>query len=338
MTPTESTASCNAVRILTHEEFAARTPQTPSPFYVKIDRHSNIPIDRQKETAIDRQTPAHIDRCAPLTYRVQMPKIDVARLNALMPQPKPSNNPPEATRGHHGAGFQRSGNQNRNFYGQRSNFNQSSQQQKPYNNYYISNNRGYGNSYYQKPPLPTQESKIEEMLDRVLEGQQRMTVVQTGEAVKRQAALTRGVGDDVTKRHVNATIYDDFWQVVKQEKLQERDFQVDISMSFGGSHWCRSTPDFEYRSTDFNHNRSTGSSEHRSMTPMESTASCNAVRILTHEEFAARNPHTPSPFYVKIDRHSNIPIDRQKETAIDRQTPAHIDRCAPLTYRVQMPR
>ncbi|KAF2591915.1 hypothetical protein F2Q70_00038506 [Brassica cretica] len=100
MTPMESTASCNAVRILTHEEFAARNPHTPSPFYVKIDRHSNIPIDRQKETAIDRQTPAHIDRCAPLTYRVQMPKIDVARLNALMPQPKPSNNPPEATRGH----------------------------------------------------------------------------------------------------------------------------------------------------------------------------------------------------------------------------------------------
>ena len=82
---------------------------------------------------------------------------------------------------------------------------------------------GYGNSYYQKPPPPTHENKIEEMLDRVLEGQQRMTVdfngkidsvytnlntkfetlsthmkkleiqvVQTGEVVKRQEALTRG--------------------------------------------------------------------------------------------------------------------------------------------------
>ena len=29
-----------------------------------------------------------------------MPKIDVARLNALMPQPKPSDNPPEDTSPH----------------------------------------------------------------------------------------------------------------------------------------------------------------------------------------------------------------------------------------------
>ncbi|KAF3602000.1 hypothetical protein F2Q69_00035390 [Brassica cretica] len=57
-------------------------------------------IDRQRETAIDRQPPAPIDRRAPLTYRVQMPKIDVACLNALRPQPKPSDNPPEATNIH----------------------------------------------------------------------------------------------------------------------------------------------------------------------------------------------------------------------------------------------
>ncbi|KAF2563020.1 hypothetical protein F2Q70_00017604 [Brassica cretica] len=76
-------------------------------------------------------------------------------------------------------------------------------------------------------------------------------------------------------------------------------------MSFGESYWCRSTPDFEHRLTDFNHNRSTGSPEHRSMKPTESTASCNAVRILTHEEFAARHPHPPSPVYVKIYRHSD---------------------------------
>ena len=34
----------------------------------------------------------------------------------------------------------------------------------------------YGNSSYQKPPPPTHESKIEAMLDRVLEGQQSMIV------------------------------------------------------------------------------------------------------------------------------------------------------------------
>ena len=128
---------------------------------------------------------------------------------------------------------------------------------------------GYGSSYYQKPPLPTQESKMEEMLDRVLEGKQRMTVefngkidsvytnlnpkvenlsthvkklemqvVQTGEIVKKQGALTRGVEDDVMKHHVNTIIGDDFWQVVMEEKLQEGDFEVESLMSFGGSHWC----------------------------------------------------------------------------------------------------
>ncbi|KAF2570943.1 hypothetical protein F2Q70_00004128 [Brassica cretica] len=59
---------------------------------------------------------------------------------------------------------------------------------------------------------------------------------------------------------------DDFWQVVKQEKLQERDFEVESSMSFSGSHWCRSTQNFEHRSTDFDQNQSTGYPEHRSVT------------------------------------------------------------------------
>ncbi|KAF2598303.1 hypothetical protein F2Q68_00009847 [Brassica cretica] len=66
-------------------------------------------------------------------------------------------------------------------------------------------------------------------------------------------------------------------------------------MSFGGSHWCRSTPTTEHRSTYTNQNRSTEVPEHRSTTPTESTASCNAVKILTHKEFAAKHPHPPSP-------------------------------------------
>ena len=88
------------------------------------------------------------------------------------------------------------------------------------------------------------------MLDRVLEGQHNLTVdfngkidsvynnlntkfetlstnvkklamqvVRTGEAVKRQEALAMGVRDDAMKHHVNAIIDDDFWQVVKKEKL-----------------------------------------------------------------------------------------------------------------------
>ncbi|KAF3568993.1 hypothetical protein DY000_02016072 [Brassica cretica] len=72
---------------MTHKEFAARHSHPPSPVYVNIDR--------QRETTDDRQPPAPIDRRTPLTYRVQLPKIDIARINALRPQPKPSANPPE---------------------------------------------------------------------------------------------------------------------------------------------------------------------------------------------------------------------------------------------------
>ncbi|KAF3580108.1 hypothetical protein DY000_02030834 [Brassica cretica] len=102
------------------------------------------------------------------------------------------------------------------------------------------------------------------------------------------------------KHHVNAIIEDDFWQVVKEEKLQEGDFEVESLMSFGASQWCRSTPDLELRSTYTNPNRSTGTPEHRSMKPTESAASCNAVKILTHEEFAAKHPHPPSPDKIRI--------------------------------------
>ncbi|KAF3527523.1 hypothetical protein DY000_02039713 [Brassica cretica] len=89
--------------------------------------------------------------------------------------------------------------------------------------------------------------------------------------------------------------------VVKEEKLQEGDFEVESLMSFGGSHWCRSTPSHEHRSTEVTQNQLISSPGHRSKTPTESTASCNAMRIITHEEFAAKHPHSPSPVYVKID-------------------------------------
>ncbi|KAF2571654.1 hypothetical protein F2Q70_00003136 [Brassica cretica] len=62
-----------------------------------------------------------------------------------------------------------------------------------------------------------------------------MQVVQTGDAVKRQEASTRRVRDDVMNHHVNAITEDDFWQVVKEEKLQEGDFEVESLMSIGGS-------------------------------------------------------------------------------------------------------
>ncbi|KAF2584864.1 hypothetical protein F2Q70_00035621 [Brassica cretica] len=125
-------------------------------------------------------------------------------------------------------GFKGNQGGNRKSYGNRSNFNQNSLYQKPYNNCYINN------------------------------------------------------------RNI-----DDFWQVVKEEKLQEGDFEEESLMSFGGSHWSRSIP--EHRSTYTNSNRSTGVLEHRSTTPTEPTVSCNAAKILTHKEFAAKHPHPPNP-------------------------------------------
>jgi len=150
--------------------------------------------------------------------------------------------------------------------------------------------------------------------------------VQTGDAIRRPEASTRGVGDDVMKQHVSAIIEDDFWQVVKEENQQEDDFEVESLISFDGSRWCRSTPATEHRSTYTNSNRSTGVPEHQSTTPTESTASCNAVKILAHEDFAAKNPHPPSPTMsesiamptaTSIDTHKLISIDNHHLLSID---------------------
>ena len=97
-----------------------------------------------------------------------------------------------------------------------------------------------------------QNSKFESLNNHVrkLETQ----VVQKGETVKRQEAFIQGKGDESLKHHVSAIIDDDFWQVVKEEKLQEGYFQVESSMSFGGSHWCRPMPLDEYRPMEIDEN------------------------------------------------------------------------------------
>ena len=89
-----------------------------------------------------------------------------------------------------------------------------------------------------------------------------MQAVQTRDTVKRQEALAREVGVEKAKHHVNAILDDDFWQVVKHEKLGEGDFEVESSMSFGGSHWCRPMSMDTHRSTDHDEDRSTDYSKH----------------------------------------------------------------------------
>ncbi|KAF2550486.1 hypothetical protein F2Q68_00035202 [Brassica cretica] len=103
----------------------------------------------------------------------------------------------------------------------------------------------------------------------------------------------KGKGDDSLKHHVNAIMDDDFMQVVKEEKLQEGDFQVENSMSFGGSHWCRSTPSFEHRLTEIDEHRST------------------SLNTIIH----------PNPFVSRsltsIDTRIQPPIDSNTQTTID---------------------
>ncbi|KAF3509960.1 hypothetical protein F2Q69_00006576 [Brassica cretica] len=146
----------------------------------------------------------------------------------------------------------------------------------------------------------------------------------------------RGLGIRVdTETPMGMDRGDDFWQVVKEEKLQKGDFDVESSMSFGGSHWCRPKPRDEHRSMVWEENRSASDIQHRST---ESVASCEMVKIMTHDEFAARHPHPPKPLHVDIDQQSEQVTDRHRDSTSDRQSTSVIDRRAPLCYRVQLPK
>ncbi|KAG5384370.1 hypothetical protein IGI04_035840 [Brassica rapa subsp. trilocularis] len=124
--------------------------------------------------------------------------------------------------------------------------------------------------------------------------------------------------------------------VVRNENLEEGDFEIESSMSLGGSQWCRPMSMNSHRLTNHDEDRWTDYSSHRSTSSANSTE-CNAVRILTHEEFAAKHPHPPPLSMKKIDRSVNSTIDRQSESDVDRHNTPPIDRQAPLTYRVRLP-
>ncbi|KAF3605095.1 hypothetical protein DY000_02047998 [Brassica cretica] len=110
---------------------------------------------------------------------------------------------------------------------------------------------------------------------------------------------------------------EDYWkELVRNEKLKEGDFEIERSMSLGGSQWCRPMSMNSHRSTYHDEDRWTGYSSNRSTSSAKSTE-CNAVQILTHEEFAAKHPHPPSPFYDKINRSvDQLSIDRVSLTSI----------------------
>lgn len=127
---------------------------------------------------------------------------------------------------------------------------------------------------------------------------------------------------------VNAIINDDFWQVVKHEKLQEGNFEVESAISIGSSHWCRPTPTLDHRSTLDDDHRSSCPTYHRSTKSIESVASSQPVRILTHEDFTAPHPHPPTILRLSntdINRHTEPHINRQRDSTDDRHKQANID-------------
>ncbi|KAG5384492.1 hypothetical protein IGI04_035962 [Brassica rapa subsp. trilocularis] len=117
--------------------------------------------------------------------------------------------------------------------------------------------------------------------------------------------------------------------VVRNENLEEGDFEIESSMSLGRSQWCRPMSMNSHRSTDNDEDRWTDYSSHRSTSSANSTE-CNAnshLSILTHPPLSTK----------KIDRSVNSTIDRQSESDVDRHNTPPIDRQAPLTYRVRLP-
>ncbi|KAG5410802.1 hypothetical protein IGI04_007121 [Brassica rapa subsp. trilocularis] len=116
--------------------------------------------------------------------------------------------------------------------------------------------------------------------------------------------------------------------VVRNENLEKGDFEVESSMSLGGSQWCRPMSMNSHRSTDHDEDRWTDYSRHRSTSSADSTE-CNAnsqLSILTHPPLSMK----------KIDRSINSTIDRQSKSDIDRHNTPPVDRQAPLTYRVRL--
>ncbi|KAG7548017.1 hypothetical protein ISN44_As12g032250 [Arabidopsis suecica] len=133
--------------------------------------------------------------------------------------------------------------------------------------------RTYGNTTYQNPTAPTPESKMETMLEQILEGHTKLTVefngkfdaiysdlngkidtlnthmkkldvqvAQTATAVRRQDGVLPGMPDANPKRTCNAILVrdgDDVWEELDTE--DELELAAAEPMS-SATRWCRSTP------------------------------------------------------------------------------------------------
>ncbi|CAE6227187.1 unnamed protein product [Arabidopsis arenosa] len=158
------------------------------------------------------------------------------------------------------------GNQNNSSFNNRSAFQKTYPQTSSFQ-------RTYGNTTYQNPPAPTPESKMETMLEQILEGQTKLTVefngkfdaiysdlngkidtlnthmkkldvqvAQTAAAVKRQDGVLPGMPDANPKRTCNAILVrdgDDVWEELDTEDELELAAAEPVSSA---TRWCRLTP------------------------------------------------------------------------------------------------
>ncbi|KAF3505249.1 hypothetical protein F2Q69_00041334 [Brassica cretica] len=218
-----------------------------------------------------------------------MPKIDVARLNALRPKLKPSENPPETVR------------------------TPSDDGEDPMEEDRVPTGR----------TLTSRKEKVAKHLKRGANEKEtrekeediKRMICEAREKMRMRITLKKKSDPGQFEYHARPSgsaggaFAGIVHFLVKEGKPQEGDFKVESLRSFGGSHWCRSTPDFEHRSTHTSPNRSTGSPEHRLITSADSI-SCNALRILTHEEFTAKHPHPPNPDNVRIAQRDDTPMPK----------------------------
>ncbi|KAF3507507.1 hypothetical protein F2Q69_00007151 [Brassica cretica] len=129
----------------------------------------------------------------------------------------------------------------------------------------------------------------------------------TGDTVKRQEALAREAAVEKAKHHVSAIIDDDFWQMVKHEKLGEGNFKVESSMSFGGSHWCQPMSMDTHCSTDHDEDRSTDYSKHRSTPP---------PKPLANPPESTTNPSDTTPEPMQVDEATEGRRSRKRKEKI----------------------
>ena len=96
----------------------------------------------------------------------------------------------------------------------------------------------------------------------------------------------------------------------------------------------------KHRPMESSEHRLTHPVQHQSTPFMEYVASCKTVRIMTHEDFAARHPHPPQPYHVTtedINRQQQPSADRHQTLGNDRQDSSSFDQHLPFTYWVELP-